>query len=455
MKPRMLSDVATVVAGTLQGQDVEVRSVVVDSRGASEGALFVALPGEHADGHDYVSAAFAQGVSGALVGRAIHGVAGAQVVVADPLAALQALATDERRRSRAKVVGITGSAGKTLTKDLLAAVLATKFDVQASSGSFNNEIGLPLTLLASDESTDVIVTEMGARGEGHIAALCVIAAPDIGIVTNVGMAHIELFGDQDAIGRAKGELIASLGPDGVAVLNEDDPVVRTYDTLTDARIVRVGNSERAEIRAERVRLTDDGRAMFDLVTVDAVVPVELAIAGEHMVANALAAAGAGLALGVTAPEIASALATAKGSPWRMEVFTSPEGVVVVNDAYNANPASMAAALKAARWLARDSRMAAVLGTMRELGHLSVQEHERVGDLATRLRVERLISVGKEARPIAIAALREGMPPETVASYEDADEALRDVRAWANPGDVVLFKGSRAMGLERVAEAMRT
>ncbi len=453
MRRRKLSDIATALGGRLIGEDTEVSSVSIDSRDMPRAGLFFALPGERHDGHAFVADAMEAGAAGSVVARVVDE-PGPSVVVADVEEALQLLAADERRAMRAKVVGITGSTGKTTTKDLASAVLAARLEVVASPGSYNNEIGLPLTLLAATESTDVIVAEMGARGIGHIETLCRVADPDVGIVTNVGVAHMELFGSAANIATAKGELIAALGPEGTAVLNADDPVVRGYHVLTDARVVAFGEHVDAEVRAEAVTLDDDGTARFDLVTDTERVAVRLAIPGEHMVSNALAAAATGLALGIATDEIAGALAEAKGSAWRMEVFESAEGVRVINDAYNANPQSMASALKAARRIARGARLCSVLGTMRELGPVSREEHERIGDMAARLHVDRLITVGEEARQMAIAALREGTPPDDVASYDDADEALADVRGWVRPGDVVLFKGSRAVGLERLAEAMR-
>ncbi|MEX0991901.1 MAG: UDP-N-acetylmuramoyl-tripeptide--D-alanyl-D-alanine ligase [Actinomycetota bacterium] len=449
-----MSDIATVVGGRLAGEDAAVRSVTIDSREAQPGALFFALAGEHHDGHAFVADARERGASGAVVTHSDDG-ADSTVVVDDVQDALQRLAADERRSMKGKVVGITGSTGKTTTKDLATAVLSARFEVVASPGSFNNEIGLPLTLLAATESTHVIVAEMGARGLGHIEELCRVAAPNVGIVTNVGVAHMELFGSVENIAIAKGELIAALDAGGTAILNADDPVVTGYAGLTDARVMRFGEHPDADVRAEGVALEDDGTARFSLAAAGERLPVRLAIPGEHMVSNALAAAATGLALGVEAGDIVEALAEAKGSAWRMEVFDAPGGVRVINDAYNANPTSMASALKAARRIARGSRLCSVLGTMRELGPVSREEHERIGDMAARLHVDRLITVGDEARQMAVAALREGTPPDDVASYDDADEALADVRSWVRPGDVVLFKGSRAVGLERLAEAMRS
>ena len=456
MKRRALSEVAQATGGRLVGNDADANGVVVDSRLASDGSLFFALPGEHADGHDFVTDALERGAAGAVVTRDdADGPDARLVVVDDVLEALGRLATVERaERPDVAVVAVTGSTGKTLTKDLTRAVLATRLNTIAAKGSFNNEIGLPLTLLSSDDATEAVVTEIGARSVGEIAALAQIARPDVGIVTNVGVAHLEHFGSREAIAQAKGELVEMLPDDGHAIINHDDPIVRRFDERTDARVWRVGSSEGADVRAADIRLDDQGHASFVIEHDGVHQPVTLGIAGEHMVGNALAAVAAGLALGVALDAAAGGLAAAEASAWRMEMFTTGEGIVVINDAYNANPTSMTAALKTARWIARESRLCAVLGTMRELGEISFEEHERVGELTARLRVDRVIAVGAEARPIADAAVREGVEPQNVAAVDDPAEALVDVKAWAEAGDVVLFKGSRAVGLERLAEAMR-
>jgi UDP-N-acetylmuramoyl-tripeptide--D-alanyl-D-alanine ligase len=375
--------------------------------------------------------------------------------VADAGGALLALAAAERRRMReVPVIGVTGANGKTTTKDLAAAVLGTRFRTHAAPASFNNEVGLPMTLLGADPGVEVIVAELGARHEGDVAALCEIALPDVVVVTNIGVAHLGVFGSWEAIVRAGAEPVEALGPDDVAILNADDPVVRGYASRTSGRVVTFGVETGADVRGSDVTLGDDGRASFTLEAGGERERVELGVAGEHMVPNALGAAACGLELGLSVPECAAALKGARVSPWRMETSTTDDAVVLLNDAYNANPESMAAGLKTARWIARRSRLAAVLGHMAELGPIAVDEHERLGELIVRVGVERLITVGEPARAIARAAIREGQLEEDVASYDDPEEAAADVRAWARPGDVVLVKGSRVAGLERVAEALR-
>lgn len=453
MIARRLSQIARAVDGELRGDDGVASSVVTDSRRAEPGSLFVALRGKHADGHSFVADAFAHGSAAAVVSH--DGLDGTVVRVDDTGRALLALAADERRRTpHVTVIAVTGANGKTSTKDLAAAVLSTRFRTHASPASFNNEIGLPLTLLGAPPGTETVVAEMGARHRGDVSMLCEIARPDVVVLTNVGVAHMEIFGSWDAIVAASAEPLDALDEDGVAVLNVDDPVARGFTSRVRGRLVRFGASQDADVRAEEIVIDEDGRASFLLVTDDERERVELAVPGEHMVSNALAAAACGVALGISAAECAVALKDARISAWRMETFTTSEGVRVVNDAYNANPESMAAGLKAARWMARDGRLATVLGHMAELGPISFGEHERLGELIVRVGVERLITVGEPARAILRSAVREGQLPEDAADYDDPEEAVADLRAWMRPGDVVLVKGSRVAGLERVAEALR-
>ncbi len=453
MKPRRMSDVARAVDGLLLGGEAVVSSVAIDSRDVRPGGLFVALPGTRTDGGRFVPEAFTNGAAGALV-RDNLTVEGPSVCVRSTNDALIRLATSERDRMDATVVAIAGANGKTSTKDMTGAVLAPRLRTHASPKSFNNEVGLPVTLLDAPADTQVVVAEMGARRAGDVAMLCRIARPTVVVVTNVGVAHLEIFGSWERIVAASAEPVEALPPGGVAVLNADDAVVAGYAEAAPGPVVTFGTSASADVRAETVWLDPEGRARFTLAAGEERAGVELAVPGEHMVANALAAAAVGRVFEIPLAEVAAALGSATVSPWRMETFTTPGGVRVVNDAYNANPESMAAALRAARWMAGHGHLIAVLGTMAELGPISMEEHERVGELAARLRVDRLITVGSAARPIAAAGVREGVEPDNVAAYETADEALDDVRRSAGSGDVVLFKGSRVAGLERLAEALR-
>jgi UDP-N-acetylmuramoyl-tripeptide--D-alanyl-D-alanine ligase len=452
VRPRRLGQVAATVDGSLEGDDVEVRSVSTDSRDATAGSLFVALVGEHADGHRFLADAFAAGAAAAIVSEPVEA-DGPVIRVASTSEALLRLAADERRSMDPTVVGITGANGKTSTKDLAGAVAGTRARTHVSPASFNNEVGLPLTILGAPEDTEVLVAEMGARRAGDVKLLAGIARPDVVVVTNVGVAHMEIFGSWASIVDASAEPVDALDADGVAILNADDAVAASFAERAPGKVVRFGTRSEADVRAEGVSLGPDGLASFRLLADGEAADVTLAVPGEHMVSNALAAAAVGRELGVPLAAAATALGDATLSRWRMETFTTPSGVRIVNDAYNANPESTAAALRTARWIARDARLIAVLGEMAELGPISVEEHDRVGELAARIRVDRLVAVGDAARVIARAAIREGMDPHDVVSVDGPDEAIEDVIASARPGDLVLCKGSRVAGLERVAEAI--
>jgi UDP-N-acetylmuramoyl-tripeptide--D-alanyl-D-alanine ligase len=440
---------------------VVIGGVSIDSRRVARNDLFVALVGERSDGHAFVEQALRDGAAAAMVARGrldTEGPAapGPLVEVEDTTTGLLDLARVERGDLRASVLGITGSSGKTCTKDFTAAVLGRRLRVVASAASFNNEIGLPLTLLRAGDETEAVVCEMGARHPGNIRQLCDVARPDVGIVTNVGVAHMEMFGSPEALRDTKAELPEALPADGTAVLNADDAVVRGFAGRTRARVLLYGLRSDAEVRAERVQVSrESGRASFGLVTPGGSAHVELPVPGEHLVADALAAAAAGWALGIPADEAAAGLAGAAVTAGRMELIETPDGLRVINDAYNANPSSVAAALRAARWMAGDGRCVAVLGQMAELGAIAAREHERVGELAARLRIDVLVIVGPEARLIAVGAEREGVEPDRIVECDDAQGAAEAVRAIARPGDLVLVKGSRVARMERVVEALRS
>jgi UDP-N-acetylmuramoyl-tripeptide--D-alanyl-D-alanine ligase len=453
--PFTLGEVAEATGGRLADADpdVVVAGVQVDSRKLEAGELFVALPGSRTDGSLFAAAAAEAGAAATLAKEGTV-FAGPRVEVADPLAALAALGTAVRDRSAATVVALTGSNGKTTTKDLLAAVLSTRLITVANQASFNNEVGLPLTLTRIDQGTQAVVVEMGARGPGHIAALARLARPTVGVVLNVGESHLGMFGSREAIAKAKGELVEALPADGTAVLNADDPQVAAMADRTVARVVGFGQGPEAEVRAERVELDGDGRAGFLLRTPAGTAPVTLPAPGEHLVGCALAAAAAGSVLGIGPDDAAAGLATARLSPMRMEVRRRPDGLTVVNDAYNANPSSTAAALKTLAALARDGgRTIAVLGEMAELGPAAAAEHDRIGRLATRLGIDRLVGVGELGRVMVNAARLEGMWPEEAEAVADPDAALALLSPALGPADVVLVKASRVVALDRVADAL--
>lgn len=440
--------------GRLDGVDLDavVRTVTIDSRRAGPGALFVALRGRHADGHDFVADALARGAVAALVAEDAV-VEGSLVRTEDdPLQTLLRLAGVERARMLATVIAVTGSSGKTCTKDLIAAAVATERRTVASEASYNNEIGVPLTLLSTDETTEVLVVEVGSRGLRHIAMLAARIRPDVAVVTNVGPAHLGLFGSLEVTARAKAELVESLDDAGVAVLNADDPAVRAMAACAPGAVVTFGRAPDADVRAEDVSLDDGARASFTVVADAERARVVLRIPGEHMVANALAAVAAARAAGVSLAAAAAGVGDAKAAAWRMEV-REIGGWRVLNDAYNANPDSMAAALKTLVAMARGGPSCAVLGYMAELGGAAAAEHDRIGRLAVRLGVGRVLVVGEEARPTLEAARLEGMPPDEAIFAGDPDAAVAMLHEWLEPGAVVLVKASRAAGLERVVELL--
>nr|WP_205709305.1 UDP-N-acetylmuramoyl-tripeptide--D-alanyl-D-alanine ligase [Kineococcus siccus] len=437
--------------------------VVVDSRLAGPGAVFVALPGERVDGAEHAAAAVAAGAGLVLAQREVDVPAGTPVVlVADAVAGLGALAHGVLQRLAAggagpHVVGITGSAGKTTTKDLLAQVLEPAGGVVAPRASFNNEVGVPLTVLRADESTRTLVVEMGARGPGHIAALCRTAPPRTAVVLTVGSAHVGEFGSLEATAAAKGELVEALPADGLAVLNADDERVAAMAARTTARTLTFGRSPAADVRAVDVVLDAAARPGFTLATGDAPherAVVALQLHGEHQVTNALAAAAVALGLGRPLAEVAAALSGARVvSPGRMQVVERADGVTVVHDAFNANPDSVRAALKALVEMARGRRTWAVLGEMLELGPSSRDEHDVIGRLVVRLDVSQLLVVGAGARPVYTGAVMEGSWGEEAAFAPDVDTALAVLHEALRPGDVVLVKSSKGSGLARLAEAL--
>lgn len=454
--------IARTVSGQVIGDpDAPVGpDVVVDSRLVTPGALFVALPGERVDGHDYVTTAAASGAAAALVVKP-QGSDVPQIQVVDPLAALAALAraqVDAAKVLGLRAVAITGSSGKTSTKDLLAQVLEAAGETVAPRGSFNNEIGTPLTALKVGQDTRFLVAEMGARGPGHIRSLTEIVPPDVGVVCNVGTAHLGEFGSVEGIAQAKGELVEAVTADGWAVLNADDPRVLAMASRTTAQVMLVSvngdpGSDHA-VWAEEVIAGADERYGFALhARAQHAQPVQLLVTGRHMVANALSAAGAAVALGLPLELVARALSGATSrSAWRMEVHERTDGVTVVNDAYNANPDSMRAALDTvSRMVARrretvpGARLYAVLGDMLELGPDAAEEHTAIGRHAGESGVDLVLAVGEHAAALVSGAVAAGSSANALGSKDRAAGQL-DLR----PGDVVLVKASRGVGLETVA-----
>lgn len=492
-----IAQIAEIVGGRLadisaeEAADTRITGTVeFDSRAVTPGGLFLALPGARSDGHDFAAAAVQAGAAAVLAARPVgvpavvvdptpeatdrgagvleHDADGSGAAVLAALARLAAAVAAELAEGGLTIVGITGSSGKTSTKDLVAAVLAPLGEVVAPPGSFNNELGHPWTVLRATRSTDFLVLEMSARHRGNIAALAAIATPSIAVVLNVGTAHLGEFGSREAIAATKVELPQAVPASGTVVLNVDDTAVAAMAEQTAARVVRISRATAADVWADAVTLDGLARPRFTLHAGAGQIDVTLAVHGDHQVSNALCAAAVALRCGATLDQVAAALAEAGPvSRHRMQVTTRDDGVTVINDAYNANPDSMRAGLKALAWMARVGPRAerrgggqlrrswAVLGEMAELGDDAITEHDNIGRLAVRLDVSRLIVVGTGRTMSAMhhGAVMEGSWGPEATMVADADAALALLRAELRAGDVVLVKASNAAGLGALAEAL--
>lgn len=452
-----LAEIAAIVGGRLVAADPERTvsgKVEFDSRKVAAGDLFLAISGNRVDGHDYAEAAVRAGAVAVLASRPV---AAPAILVSDPIQAITSLARAVAPRLNAAIIGITGSSGKTSTKDLLAQVLAAAGATVATPASFNNELGYPYTVLLADEKTQYLVLETSSRGLGHIRHLTGIAAPRLAAVLNVGSAHLSEFGSVQTIAEAKGELVEALpsaADGGVAVLNADDRLVAAMAARTSARVVTAGEHPDAQVRAEGVEVDSSGRAGFELVTAAGRAAVRLQVRGEHQVSNAVIAAALALACGLELPVVAQALSRATAlSAWRMQVTETAAGITVINDAYNANPESMRAALKALAIMSEGRRAVAVLGHMAELGPDALAQHDALGRHVAGLNVAVLIAVGEQARAIATGAALEGSQAGKSQWVPDATAAVAKLGEELRPGDVVLVKGSRSAAMEVVAQAL--
>ncbi len=420
---------------------------VIDSREAKPGSFFVAIPGVNVDGADFIEMALENGATFALTMRRGEN---PSIIVSDPLAALAQLAEFARERAQhCTFIGITGSQGKTTTKELLGHILMSAGETVIPAGSFNNEIGLPLTILRCTDTTKFCVLEMGARHEGDIAKLCKIAKPQVGAVLVVGSAHLGEFGDRAAIGRAKGELIENIAPGGVAILGSYDEFTPLMgEGRSDITRMSFGESSGCTVRAADIEIRE-GRAHFDVVTPAGRAAVSLRILGAHQIANALAASAIATSLGISLETIAATLSTADiSSKWRMELHDLGD-FVIINDSYNANPESTKAALKTLALFAQERGGAswAFLGKMHELGESETQSHQEIGRLAISLGLDHLVGVGTDLYNVESESL-------TLHSATDIDAAMR-IAENIEPGDCVLIKASRAEKLNLLAERIIT
>lgn len=468
MRPRTMTDLVDLMqpaAVELFGDDDETLvgpDVVIDNRDATEGSLFVAIPGERVDGHSFAPTAVEAGARG-VMGMHVTDAEVPHILAEDSVQALSWLARGVVREARARgmvSIGVTGSSGKTSTKDLMAQIFEAAGKTVAPTGSQNNEVGVPLTACRVDDDTQFLVSEMGARGIGHIAWLTSLVGLDVGVCLNVGRAHVGEFGGIEATATAKSEIVTSLGESGWAVLNANDPNVAAMKETTKAKIAWFGEGDLQggdlRVTARNVTLNELSQATFDLVAIDDAgerqAHVTLGVIGRHQVANSLAAAAAALAVGLGIDLIAGALSQAiPRSSWRMELNQRPDGVLILNDSYNANPDSMAVALTTAVELGHGTRaehpgarVIAVLGDMLELGPLAEDAHLEAGHMAADLGVAEVVAVGSFAEQIAAGAKADGI----VARVSERESVASSLTL--NPGDVVLIKGSRGVGLEMVA-----
>ena len=431
----LLSELAVKLGGQLHGPDITVNGVTTDSRTIGPGELFVPLVAER-DGHDFIDAALDAGCAGYLSVR--HLDRGSSIRVADTEDALSQLGHIARERLGAHVVGVTGSVGKTSVKDMIYATCSPAVTTHVNKGSFNNEIGLPLTLANAPGDADVVVTEMGARGVGHIRHLCKIAEPTIGVVTAVALAHSELFGTIETVAKAKAELVESLPSNGIAILNADDPNVAEMAAKTQADVITFGLD--GDIRPTQITFDRLNRPSFVLETPNGSVGVNLPVSGGHMAINATAAIAVATAVGVPLDQAARGLEQLAISPWRMEIDVTASGMVIINDSYNANPTSMRAALRTLADIEASEKVAMV-GAMGELGVERVAEHRNIAAEATAAGI----------RVIAIDAADYGPDVVHVSTLDEAVSLADEFE----PTTAVLIKGSRSAGLERLADKLKT
>ncbi|HEY5532413.1 MAG TPA: UDP-N-acetylmuramoyl-tripeptide--D-alanyl-D-alanine ligase [Candidatus Anoxymicrobiaceae bacterium] len=461
MRSVSLREVARATAGTLEGNGaLIVGTVGTDTRDLGVKDLFIALKGQRFDGHAFLERVVDSGATAAIVERKNPNVTPFRrkfpdfplVLVRDSLTAMGDLARFVREGLDVVAVGITGTTGKTCTKDYLVSVLSTGRSVAASPGSYNNEVGIPLTIFQAEKEDRVLVAEMGARHPGDIERLAEIVKPEFGLITNVGPGHLELFKTEEVVAGTKAELARALPEEGVLVLNGDDPWTRYISKQTKARIVRFGHGRSADYHAEQIKLDAGGRPSFVFHGPGLEIRVKLPGVGRHQVQNAVAAAACAHQMGMNASRIARGLKEATLSPWRTEVIES-NGCTIINDAYNANPRSMNAAIEILTELGSGRRTIAVLGAMAELGKDSRRYHEEAGRDLARRDVDLLVTVGRRARYYASAAVAEGLPKGSVFRCESPGEAVSLLGEILETRDVILIKASRVAGLESIVEKL--
>ncbi len=444
-----INDVINATGGTLLcgNPDEVISAVCTDSRNITPGSLFVPIAGENFDAHNFIPAVLTGGCVAALTAKKVEPCDKTLIAVKDTRKALADLAAFYRQTFSIPFIAVTGSVGKTTVKELTAAVLSAKFNVLKTAGNFNNDIGLPLTLFRLENTHEAAITEMGMSGFGEIDLLAGIAKPDIGIVTNIGLSHIEKLGSQENIYKAKAELFSHVNPEGTVILNGDDPILAAHRSEISQKTITVGLTPGCNLTAQNIKVTSDG-VSFTICSGKEQAEVTLQIPGEHNVINALLACAAGLCLGVSLDVAAAALANYVATDKRLQLIEM-KGLTIINDCYNAAPASVEAALKVL--CAHKGRKIAVLGDMKELGAYTETAHRTMGQQVADLGVDALFALGESAALAAQVAKEKGM--EHVVACTQLETLTLSLWTFLQPGDTVLIKGSRAMGLERVIELL--
>ncbi|TET54637.1 MAG: UDP-N-acetylmuramoyl-tripeptide--D-alanyl-D-alanine ligase [Actinobacteria bacterium] len=438
-----------------------IKGISTDSRTINKDELFIALRGENYSGESYVEEALNKGACGYISQKERRGLSPVQsngdclqkiaIKVEDTLKALQDIARYVLKKVDTKVIAITGSTGKTSVKDMLASILSLQYRVVASRENYNNEVGLPLTLLELESTTEVVILEMAMRGVGQISELCSIATPDFAVITNTGKSHIGLLKNSESIIKAKAEIIVGLKENGILFLNGDDKATEEFTSLYKS-VVLFGNDESFNLSFSDVEFDDLARPSFNLHHKNNQLRVKLPVAGIHQALNASCAASVALELGISLDDVKEGLQKAKLSTNRMEI-NKVNGLFVINDSYNASPASMAAALDVLKGI-KAKRKIAVLGDMLELGDLATQEHEKIGQRVVKAKIDELLTVGPLAKNIAEAAIEAGMEESDVKSFKDASELKNEIISYLKDGDAILIKASRALKLDEIVNYLQ-
>ncbi len=445
----------------LQGSEETVfRGISTDSRTVAEGELFIPLKGPHFDGHHYINEALRKNAQGLLMEEEkVHDIrwngyrSRTVIVVRDTLRALGDLARSRRRKYGVPVVAVTGSNGKTTTKEMISACLETTFPLLKNRGNLNNLVGLPLTLLELTEKERIVVLEMGMNVPGEIRRLTEITEPDVGLITNVADAHLAGLGSVERVKQEKGELFRGMRKDGTVLVNQDDSSARDLASSFPGQKITFGVQNRADVMARDVRLRGREGTSFTLIMESEIVEVTLPLLGVHFISNALAAVAAATLFGVSLPAVKGSLERFRPFPMRMEVVALRGGRTIINDAYNANPRSMEMALRTLAELKEHGKAVAVLGDMLELGDSSEEAHRHLGKRVKDLSIDLLVAMGEEAPTIVESAVRHGFPPESAWVVEDHSEAVALLREVTKKGDWILVKGSRKMAMEKIVEGL--